>query len=343
MAKYEAPSLAQWKQLYEAVVAFKATKCWEWMYDDDVFGVKDPKTGEVAYCCILGNAGQQFGIATYLGQEGLKFLLDLLFGDSDPDDVDVFMQKSLVCYLVDREELHSQDLNTIKEVGMKFRGKKQWPLLRSYEPGMVPWYLDAEQCRFFTHILYQAIDVAMRCKENKDILTSDSALTFLVRVAKTDADQNLIWEDQYITVEPPANDFISFHLKDQALLHKLKMMKKQPALVLEADAFSFPAAVGEKDERPYFPTEAILVDHKTGLILSYNMFTNIRHEGYKAIEMLIDFIMKNNVLPSKLLVQNDECYYLFKDLCQQLDIELKIAARLKNIESVKKEMKRYMK
>lgn len=195
--QYEAPSLSQWKQLYEAIAEFETIKCWEWMYDDDVFGVKDPQTGETAYCCILGNAGEEFGIVAYIGQEGLKNLLDILYGNINPDDKNIFFeQKSLACYLTDRERLEPRELKTIRETGVKFRGKNHWPLVRSYEPGMAPWYLDAQQCCFFTHIIYQAIDVSMRCKEDKAILGSDSPLTFLVRVPKTDANQNLIWEDR---------------------------------------------------------------------------------------------------------------------------------------------------
>jgi len=50
----QAPSLEEWKGLYEAAVRLRELAPWEWMYDSDIFGVKNPYTGEVGYCCVLG-------------------------------------------------------------------------------------------------------------------------------------------------------------------------------------------------------------------------------------------------------------------------------------------------
>lgn len=86
--KNKTPSIEEWKQLYEAADEFKKAKCWEWMHDDEIFGVKDPETGEVGYCCIMGHLGEHFAIAAYLGSEGLDGLLQLLSGAVEPDDPD---------------------------------------------------------------------------------------------------------------------------------------------------------------------------------------------------------------------------------------------------------------
>ncbi len=43
------PTREEWSSLYQVAVDFKRSACWEWMYDDDIFGVVDPETGETAY------------------------------------------------------------------------------------------------------------------------------------------------------------------------------------------------------------------------------------------------------------------------------------------------------
>ncbi|GAB6172248.1 hypothetical protein JCM15765_17260 [Paradesulfitobacterium aromaticivorans] len=67
MTKSNIPTIEEWRSLYEAAIAFKQSACWEWMYDDEIFGVVDPETGETAYCCVLGNAGEHFGLIALSG------------------------------------------------------------------------------------------------------------------------------------------------------------------------------------------------------------------------------------------------------------------------------------
>ena len=60
----------------------------------------------------------------------------------------------------------------IKKLGLKFRGRKQWPVFRSYMPGYFPWFLTKEDALFLTTAIEQSIDVALRFKKDKDLLIS---------------------------------------------------------------------------------------------------------------------------------------------------------------------------
>ena len=62
-------SLMEWKELYTAAVELKKIEPWAWMYDSDIFGVLNPASGEIGYCCIMGALGEVYALAVYLGTE----------------------------------------------------------------------------------------------------------------------------------------------------------------------------------------------------------------------------------------------------------------------------------
>jgi hypothetical protein len=338
MSTRKTPNTAEWRQLYEAAVDFKKIKCWEWMYDDDIFGVKDPESGEVGYCCIMGNAGEHFGIAAYLGSEGLSGILGLLSGAIDPEDPDnLFTQKCLICSFEDRKALAPEDLEIIKGLGLKFRGRNEWPVFRHYEPGLFPWFLNAPQCRFLTHVISQALDVSLRCRGGKAILDHDIPFTFLVRVATHGKNGELIWKDEYLTAEPPKQEFVSFHIIDEMRAKRLRSIKPQRKSILEIDTFFAPSPIKENG-RPYYPKVCLLLDHSSGMVISFEMFKDIKEEGFKCIEMLANYVEHSGMMPSKLLVSRNETYYLFSDVCRQLGIELEMVERLDFMEEARHDM-----
>ncbi len=106
------------------------------MWDSDIFGVQNPETGEIGYCCIMGMLGEHYALALYLGTEGLEGYLKTRSGEFSPDNV-LHIQKCLMVSFEDRKFLKKQDLTTIKELNLKFRGRNEWPLFRSYLPGML--------------------------------------------------------------------------------------------------------------------------------------------------------------------------------------------------------------
>ncbi|MDI6705227.1 MAG: hypothetical protein QME73_03090 [Bacillota bacterium] len=335
MSKSTKPTTKEWLALYEASVTFKKSACWEWMYDDDIFGIQDPETGEISFCCIMGNAGEHFAVAGYLGNEGLDGILKMLSGELEPDDPDnMFVQKCLMCSFEDRTLLAPEDLRVIKKLGLKFRGKNAWPVFRHYAPGLFPWFITGQQCRFLTHILNQALEVSLRCRESKDILEHKTIQTYFVRTSKKTSDGDIVWEDKYIEIEPFHPAFVSFHITDEIRVRKLASIQPDKRLALEADTFYIPNPVKEKG-RPYYPKVCALLDHHSGMVLSFDMLSNLSTEGHKCIELLADFIEHTGKKPSKLFVAREETYYLFLDLCNQIDITLEMVEHLEFAEEMR--------
>ena len=64
--------------------------------------------------------------------------------------------------LADREDLETPDRTTIRELGLKYRGRVSWPLFRRTVSGYVPWFLEADEAVFLTMALQYVIDLVKK-------------------------------------------------------------------------------------------------------------------------------------------------------------------------------------
>src|SRR5690606_27853207 len=64
-----------------------------------------------------------------------------------------------------------EDYQVLKDHGRSYRGKKQWPLFRSYKPGYHPWILDAEEVRLLSVVVEQVIQFCLQAKNNPQLLS----------------------------------------------------------------------------------------------------------------------------------------------------------------------------
>jgi len=205
----KSPSIQEWRDLYDAAREFKKIESWNWMWDSDIFGVQNPVSGEIGYCCIMGKLGEHFALAVYLGTEGLEGYSKVQLEEVDPYSIDAFhLQKCLMASFEDREFLRKEDLQVIKRLGLKFRGRDSWPLFRNYWPGYFPWYLTSEEAKYLTIALHQTIDVALRFKNDPEMLTPPAENQYLVRVPEKEKG-GLRWRDDWL--EPyPCDVIINF-------------------------------------------------------------------------------------------------------------------------------------
>jgi len=299
--KNSAPTLDDWKPLYEAAKAFKALKPWEWMYDSDLFGVEDPAGGETGYCCIMGALGEVYAMGVYLGGEGLDAYSRMHAGEVNPMDM-MHVQKCLMASLEDRDHLEKPDLKVIRDLGLRFRGRKAWPMFRSYEPGYYPWFLDGRQVGFLAVALEQALQVARRMKKDPDLLTPPRQGEILVR-----GNSGGKWEDRWVRPEPwePPEPRVTGAV-DEIRLRKIKNSGVALQGVWELDVFYAPTPVREsKDERPYFPYTTLCVDGETGMILHSELYPPRQH-AEKFRGSFLDFLENAQGLPREIRVVRRE-------------------------------------
>src|SRR5262245_26255650 len=177
------------------------------MLEDDIFGVRNPERDEIGFVSVMGAAGEHFGIALYQGASALYDFLALReeTRDGRPDGVvaeRLLEIPQLQASFEDRGRLQKEDRDVIKKLDLKFRGAHNWPMFRNYAPGMFPWFLTSSEARFLTIALEQLLDVALRFRDDEDILSGGEYDDFLVRVPRVE-NARLGWEAKTMRVAGP--------------------------------------------------------------------------------------------------------------------------------------------
>ena len=337
------PTIGEWKKLYNAAFKMKENECWNIFNDNDIFGIKDPETGMIGYCSVMGRLGEHYGLAVHKGTRGLEGLLSMQDGNIEPTLMGALQaQNCLMASFEDRKYLDGNDHKIIKKLGLKFRGPNSWPVFRDYTSGYHPWYLNSSDVRFLTLALEQTVHIYRRIGEDPDLLNNNEDSHFLVRVLGSDG---IEWKDEWLYPEPPTPDTRDPdfgevpELKD--LMERIRKNKKLGIDTWEIGTFFSLKSVREGHGRPYYPKMFVYADNGTGLILS---FLPTEPTYYQAIFLhhFLSYLAKADELPGKIFTSDEEIISLLLPLAKELDIDLIKSDRLPVVEEFRNEMAEYM-
>jgi len=339
-AEQNLPSQESWRHLYDAAIAFKEAASWDWMQDNDIFGVKDPRTGEVGYCCVLGAAQELFGMTVYRGTEGLNVYLSMASSSIGPDEPDfLFIQRCLMADFQDREMLDKTDRDVIRSLGLKFRGPNEWPQFRSYVPGYFPWHLTEAEALFLAVALEQALNVCLRFRDNPKLLHSLVEGAYLVRTAAQQEEQ-LAWRDEWLQPEPLKQKVVSFEPLDEATLARIKKSVSPTDQVWEGDFFHFENPMKEQG-RPFYPRLFVWAETGSGLLLAIDM-NHPENPITLLRDCLIQVMEKSRVFPREIRVRDSEAFELLLPLAEQVRIKLVKTPALRAIHAFRQAIPDYL-
>lgn len=338
----DGPTTEEWRRLYDAALAFRDAAPWDWMTEDDLFGIHDPETGVTYYACIMGRLGELRALALYEGTEGLAGYWQIRLGPPDDPLEALALQRCLMASFEDREALDSLDRDVMKHLGVKVRGRGAWPLFRSYLPGYAPWFVTGPQARSLAAGLEQALLVARRSQEDPNLLSppeSPDSLYF-VRLPAEEGE----WRDARERPAPlSASEVVVAEVSvDLGRLQRLQETLPKTRGVLEMDYFLSPAGVrGEDGGRPFFPAVILAVDQKSGMILT----THPSEPGAVAQNLGEQFLMvveNLQMLPAQVQVSREDVQAFLEPFAAPLGVRVVRARRLKALEAAREEMAMFL-
>ncbi len=320
------PTEQQWLDLHEAFREYCQAAPWQWFDDTYMVVIQHPSTAEAGYCVVLGSGGLEYGLAVYRGDEGLAGYLGIMSGAIEVGSFESLdMTNALSAMLADREDLTKEERDTIRSLGLRYRGRGRWPLFQDVRPGYMPWQLDGEGAVFLTWALRGMIDVTAAVANGEVSLDAelslddgDSLRLFLTRTWG-DGRWNDSWGPLLFPLPPPVPDY-----PDTDRLRELASSKPASETVWELAITYFHAPLGdESDDRLHFPVLALLVETESEFLLQ-ELFMKAGPSDADRQELLVKMLETLPAMPSEIVVSAPRMALLVESVTAPLGMKLSV-------------------
>lgn len=332
------PSTDQWKRLYALMAELNELAPWEFMYENEVFAIQFPESGRMGSVSVMGALGEHVAIAVYLDKKGIEGFQHILQLRDKSTPEQILQIPQLQASFEDREMITPEDRVILKQLGLKFRGKKGWPQFRSYHPACIPWYMEQEEAQMLIHSLEQLLDVAPRLREDPSLLEAAGMNgQYLVRVQ---ADGK--WRDEKRKVSFPVDPPLDIHWDGEALA-RFKAMQKQN-IILEMDvSMMMEGVMSDEFERPFFPFVLIAIDQGSGMILGMDLLPPLPslEKMWAKVPSKILELLADRFKPREIQVTDPLLYQLLEVAGQQAGFNVKQVKRLPQVERAQRELKKF--
>jgi hypothetical protein len=306
------------------VTFFRDSKPWEWIDESHLFGIKRKDSEEIDWIITMGSLGEHFAFGVYLGNEGLKSLLQI--NDAPNHDLGIadtrelqLSQTMLQVFFGNKKEAEKVDLKLYKENNLIFlKHPNQYFFGRNHQPFYMPQILDEPEMKMVADYIEIASDVYEKI-DRVELSVRDSMGNILVIEQDNHDPMNYITSyarkptlsDLKVFKELPPNTFLTARL-----LKELKHKKED----LHFTALPLTASIEDRG-RPYLPILLLTVDRKTQLALNFEVMHPSDMESKMQIH-LCDMFLKIGYLPSSITTNNERVKHLISPFLQVLDIEL---------------------
>ncbi|MHC1681909.1 MAG: hypothetical protein AB6733_03005 [Clostridiaceae bacterium] len=319
-------TLEEWKELYDVAGKVKELKPWEQLWDMDLITILLKDREEPCVCSVMGKGGECYAIGAYNGISAIHNFFVMADSYDIPAHQLIRYQNNIMCYFGNRDELTKKELNLIKELGLKFRGKNNWIYFRVFETGYAQYTPDKQQVLELTEILknlYMAIKALYR-----GVTVDFEDGNTLMRRFDVGSNQ---WINYEMPVFIPEVIYPVPTIEDEVLIQRLKNLHKDKS-VLELDIAYINSTINDRNfDKPISPRLCILVEGRSGMILSQTMITPEDNQVDAVFNVIINYIFQKGK-PKKIFVRDNYIFSILKDLCKQVGIELEVSGSLRGID-----------
>lgn len=324
------------EKLYELAFAYRKTKVWKKLWDNQLFAIELPGGG-VGYCSIMGRAGEHVALGLYPGEDGLQSYC-LAAEAAEEDSIIRQVEKALaqncvMCSFENKDGLWDYEIKEVKAYcaahSLTLRGQHVWPKFQRVLPRHLPWTMQEETDRAWMAAALEAgLEVAQQ------LASKTAAQLGLQSGAPFDRDIPLLVKtdtgyDWRTTALPPRRETV---YPEAGIIYDLPLKRaaatKRRTEIWVCDIISSIQPVSDEEnlasgkmphQAPYFPWLQIVYDMFQDCILDCAMCPE--REDYTEFfpNRLLD-LMEKFGRPRKLLVTSDRSAALYARLAARLGI-----------------------
>ena len=314
------PTQAQWEKLMGIATNIRNLAPWEALHESEIVCILLPGYQEPVFAVTLGSGDQTYGICICPGFDSLRRVQKIADSDGDTPELELlYSQNTINLYFGSRDELEKKERDIIKSLGLKFRGKTNWPLFRSMRPGYVPWTINAQEAELAIEVLgnyFMAVSGQMQHEGGTDVDED------MVIYRSYDAKDKL-WYTYHGPFKMPPFVEARLIFDDLFLINRLKKVKKSTKK-LGFIATHMPMPYQEDDnQRAKFPKVGIFLDGTEGMIIDQVFEDEDAPLEAKVFDTLSAYITDHG-RPSVISVPSGLSLNMIEDFVKKCGIRLQV-------------------
>ncbi|MGY3750172.1 DUF7309 domain-containing protein [Vagococcus acidifermentans] len=311
--------LEQWRKLFDLGIEIQQVAPWKHLYDGDLIVLHLADHPVPIVVSVMGKNEECFGIAVYHTEKGQKALISMLSGMStvvDPLSFPEATQEALIGYYNDRNELSEEEYALIKQLGYKFRGKKNWLSYTAFGIGKVARQFHPDEVSLMIEC-YEQLLPAFAALASGDLVAADLAGRNIHVVTSLKDNQPVVSVLPYNFEHLRPYEDIPF--TNELLISKYKK-KKFVDRTLEITAFYVPV-VADEEHPESFACLLIGADEESEMLVFVDLMETDKELFDKVISAVGNFIDSYG-RPRTIHVRLDPLVTCLWDFCSQLGISL---------------------
>jgi len=319
---------------------------WQWMYEDQLIGLRHPVTGELAQISIMGISGEHLCLALYLGEEALH---RFNFSHNElPEDEELPLDDALMLILESRQlqvsfdgrnQLAKSDLAEIKSLGRKYRGGN-YPKFRSFHPGHCPKGIDEAEAEWMVHAMTQILLVAplLRAGHTGHQRSGKNGQESLTRECSA-----AVWQTTWLPTDDRIYDFPT-PAPSADLVAKVAQHPTGKPMECQFQLLTTP--VGASRETSVFPYAVLSVDTNSGFVFGLDLVT-VEKQSLGAMNASVpDTFLRqwdrHKLRPASLQVSTLATHAILEETATALGITLTLETELPALQEALSSATRFM-